>query len=196
MKILVLDIGTGTQDILLFDSSRTIETCIKLVMPAPTVIAARRIREATRARQPLAITGVNMGGGPEGYEGTINERCVTVAEALREAGYATSMSGKWHLSGDHLHENESWPTSRGFDYYYGIITGAADYFAPQTLMHDHENVEQNALEDPDYYLTDAISDNAADQINRHFADHSHQPLFEYVAYTAPHWPLHAREEDI
>ncbi|MBI2855846.1 MAG: pyruvate formate lyase-activating protein [Chloroflexi bacterium] len=64
MKILALDIGTGTQDILLFDSSKTIENCIKMVMPAPTVIAAQRIREATRTRSAVAITGVNMGGGP------------------------------------------------------------------------------------------------------------------------------------
>ena len=64
MKILALDVGTGTQDILLFDSSRSIENCIKMVMPAPTVIAAQRIRAATATRAPLALTGVNMGGGP------------------------------------------------------------------------------------------------------------------------------------
>ena len=64
MRILALDIGTGTQDILLFDSSRAVENCFKMVMPAPTVIAADRIREATRQRRPLALTGVNMGGGP------------------------------------------------------------------------------------------------------------------------------------
>ena len=64
MRILALDIGTGTQDIQLFDSSKTIENCVKMVMPAPTVIAARRVREATNARRPLLVTGVNMGGGP------------------------------------------------------------------------------------------------------------------------------------
>lgn len=64
MKILALDIGTGTQDILLFDSTKSVENCIKMVMPAPTVIAAQRIREVTRSGCPLALTGVNMGGGP------------------------------------------------------------------------------------------------------------------------------------
>ena len=64
MRILALDIGTGTQDILLFDSTRTVENCVKMVMPSPTVIAAQRIRQATRARAPLVLTGVNMGGGP------------------------------------------------------------------------------------------------------------------------------------
>ena len=139
---------------------------------------------------------VNTRGGPEGYEGTINNRCVTIAEVLRTAGYAASMSGKWHLSGDHQVENNSWPVSRGFDRYYGIITGAADYYAPRTLMRDHENVEHEAEEDEDFYFTDAISENAVDQIHRHFRSSSDKPLFQYVAYTAPHWPLHAREEDI
>ncbi len=134
--------------------------------------------------------------GFEGYEGTINERCVTIAEALHADGYATSMSGKWHLSGDHENDNRSWPTSRGFDHHYGIITGAADYYMPHTLMRDHVNVEREASEDPDYYLTDAISDDAVQCINRHFAGHNPKPLFQYVAYTAPHWPLHARENDI
>jgi uncharacterized protein (DUF1786 family) len=64
MRILALDIGTGTQDILLFDSSRAIENSVQLVMPAPTVIAARRVRVATQGRSPLVLTGTNMGGGP------------------------------------------------------------------------------------------------------------------------------------
>lgn len=64
MKILALDIGTGTQDILLFDSGKTIENCVKMVMPSPTVIAAGRIRAATAAGKNLVLTGVNMGGGP------------------------------------------------------------------------------------------------------------------------------------
>jgi len=64
VKILALDIGTGTQDILLFDSGKTVENCIKMVMPAPTVIAARRIRDVTAAGKTLVLMGVNMGGGP------------------------------------------------------------------------------------------------------------------------------------
>lgn len=64
MRILAIDIGTGTQDILLFDSSQTLENCVKMVMPSPTAIAAQRIRAATARRQPLALTGFNMGGGP------------------------------------------------------------------------------------------------------------------------------------
>ena len=64
MQILTVDIGTGTQDILLFDSERAPENCLKLVMPSPTLLISGRIRAATAARQPLLITGVIMGGGP------------------------------------------------------------------------------------------------------------------------------------
>jgi uncharacterized protein (DUF1786 family) len=64
MRILALDIGTGTQDILLFDSSRAVENSVQLVMPAPTVIAGERVRAATEAGKSLVLTGTNMGGGP------------------------------------------------------------------------------------------------------------------------------------
>lgn len=64
MRILTIDVGTGTQDILLFDSSQTLENCVKLIMPSPTAIAAQRIREATASRGALVLTGFNMGGGP------------------------------------------------------------------------------------------------------------------------------------
>ncbi|MEE8442383.1 MAG: DUF1786 family protein [Dehalococcoidia bacterium] len=64
MRILALDIGTGTQDILLFDSARAVENCVQMVMPAPTAIAADRVRAATMKRLPVIITGTNMGGGP------------------------------------------------------------------------------------------------------------------------------------
>jgi uncharacterized protein (DUF1786 family) len=64
MRILALDIGTGTQDILLFDSNQTVENSVQLVMPAPTVIAAERIKACTAASKPLILTGTNMGGGP------------------------------------------------------------------------------------------------------------------------------------
>jgi uncharacterized protein (DUF1786 family) len=64
MRILTVDVGTGTQDILLFESGKTIENCFKMVMPSPTVIVAERIRRATGLGQPVLLTGVTMGGGP------------------------------------------------------------------------------------------------------------------------------------
>ena len=64
MQILCVDVGTGTQDILLYDSDKEIENCLKLVMPSPTLRIARRVKQATRAGEPIVLTGVTMGGGP------------------------------------------------------------------------------------------------------------------------------------
>src|SRR5260370_21539581 len=64
MRILAIDMGTGTQDILLFDSTGPIENSIKMVMPSATQIAASRIRRATAGRRPLLLAGVIQGGGP------------------------------------------------------------------------------------------------------------------------------------
>lgn len=64
MRILAIDVGTGTQDILLFDSNREIENCEKMVMPSPTVVVANAIRRATREGRDVLLTGVTMGGGP------------------------------------------------------------------------------------------------------------------------------------
>ncbi len=76
MQILAADIGTGTQDILLFDSARTPENCLKLVMPSPTLLIGERVRQATAARLPLLIRGQVMGGGPVAW----------AVEAHRHAG--------------------------------------------------------------------------------------------------------------
>ena len=64
MRILTIDIGTGTQDILLFDSDGPVENGAQLVMPAPTQIVAQKVRAATQGRAPIALTGAIMGGGP------------------------------------------------------------------------------------------------------------------------------------
>jgi len=64
MRILAVDVGTGTQDILLFDSAQPVENALQLIMPSPTQIAAGRIRRATQARRPVFLTGSIAGGGP------------------------------------------------------------------------------------------------------------------------------------
>jgi uncharacterized protein (DUF1786 family) len=63
-RILAVDVGTGTQDVLLFEAGSLVENAVQLVMPSPTALIAERVRAATRARRPLALTGVTMGGGP------------------------------------------------------------------------------------------------------------------------------------
>lgn len=120
----------------------------------------------------------------------LHKRCETLPEALRRSGYQTRMSGKWHLAGKPYHV---FPVDRGYDEFYGILGGAASFFAPAYLTRNRTNVEQEAVDNPDYYFTDAISDEAVRMIREANAD---EPLFLSVAYTAAHWPLHAREKDI
>jgi uncharacterized protein (DUF1786 family) len=67
MKILTVDIGTGTQDIFLYDSSLDIENGFKLVLPSPTMMIHRRVKQAISARTPLLFTGHQMGGGPSAW---------------------------------------------------------------------------------------------------------------------------------
>ncbi|MHA1803947.1 MAG: arylsulfatase [Promethearchaeota archaeon] len=133
---------------------------------------------------------------PEGYAGDLNDRCITIAELLKENGYETYMSGKWHVSSSKFKVSNSWPNQRGFNHFYGTIVGANSYFYPRSLTRDNVNIDKEALEDKDFYYTDAISDNAVKYIEQHRENHSDIPFFLYVAYTAPHWPLHAKEEDI
>lgn len=143
-------------------------------------------------------TGVgilNYDDSPEGYPGNLNTNCLTIAEALRPSGYRSYISGKWHLASDIHAPSDAWPTRRGFDRFYGTLEGAGSYFQPRTLTRDETNIEHESNE-PDFYYTDAISDSAIEFLDDHSASHPDDPFFLYVAYTAPHWPLHARQEDI
>jgi len=82
MRVLAVDIGTGTQDILLFDSSKLLENCVQMIMPSPTTVIAKRIYEATARRHPILLNGVTMGGGP-------SKRALTRHTAAGLAAYAT-----------------------------------------------------------------------------------------------------------
>lgn len=134
--------------------------------------------------------------GPEGYAGDLNQDCVTIAEVVGNSGYRTYMSGKWHVSSDLTEPSESWPMQRGFDEFFGTIIGAGSFYYPNTLTRGNENIDHEARDDEDFFYTDAISDQAATYIRRHRTEHPGKPFFQYVAYTAPHWPLHAHPEDI
>ncbi len=130
----------------------------------------------------------------DGYLGDLNANTVTIAEALRTGGYRTYMSGKWHVT-RHIAADgpkHNWPANRGFDDFYGIITGAANYWNPKSLTRNNERIEP----EPGHFITDRISEEAVRQIRAHQQATPDQPFFQYVAYTAPHWPLHAHPEDI
>ena len=134
--------------------------------------------------------------GVDGYLGDLNQDTATIAEVLKGAGYATYMSGKWHVTRHTPPDGSThnWPLQRGFDRFYGIIHGASDFFYPPHLVDG--NTPCSPPDDPDYYLTDDISDRCCDMLREHAQDGGDAPFFTYLAYTAPHWPLHAPEEDV
>lgn len=128
---------------------------------------------------------------PEGYLGYLSKNCVTIAEALKPSGYKTYLAGKWHLG---QRDESKWPLQRGFDRFYGILTGATSYFRPvepRGLTLDNEQLP--APTTADYYTTDAFTDFAIKTVKENAKD---TPFFLYLAFNAPHWPLHARQDDI
>jgi arylsulfatase len=133
--------------------------------------------------------------GTDGYRGDLNKNCVTIAEVLKLAGYSTYMSGKWHVT--RFLENDgpkhNWPLQRGFDRYFGTITGAGSFWEPMTISSGNEHWQSLP---EGFYYTDAISDHAVKFIQEHHREKPNDPFFLYVPYTAPHWPLHAWERDI
>ena len=132
-----------------------------------------------------------------GYQGHINRNCVTIAELLKQAGYATFMSGKWHLTEDKnklvTGSKHNWPRQRGFDRFFGTIAGAGSFYTPQTLTLDNAPITEFP---ENFYYTTAIGEHGAQFIREHGADENDEPFFLYVPFTAPHWPLHALEKDI
>lgn len=142
----------------------------------------------------------DAGVGPA-YQGYLRTDCVTIAEVLRQHGYRTCYSGKWHASpglpvtgtpvAEPGTERNPSPLSRGFDQFYGTLAGCANYFNPHGLMDMHQRITADT---EDFYYTDVISDKACGMITDAAAeDH---PFFLHACYTAPHWPLHALPEDI
>lgn len=139
--------------------------------------------------------------GVDGYRGELNRQCVTIAEALKPAGYGTYMSGKWHVTQQVKFDGEktNWPLQRGFDRFYGTIHGAGSFFDPNSLTRNNTQVtptSDSEYQPETYYYTDAISDHAVRFVNEHVEATPKKPFFMYVAYTAAHWPMHALPADI
>ena len=129
--------------------------------------------------------------GLPGYRADLSLNCITIAEALKLAGYGTYATGKWHVNRDFSEEGpkHNWPLQRGYDKFYGTLIAAGSYWNPLTLVEGNDYVEAQG----DFYYTEAITEKAVEYINQH---KNSDPFFLYVAYTAPHWPLHARVESI
>lgn len=109
VKILTVDIGTGTQDIFLYDSRLDIENGFKLVLPSPTMMMFRRIKAATRSRAAILLTGRQMGGGPSAWAAEAHARAGLPIYATREAAttidddlYKVAALGVRIVSGDEV----------------------------------------------------------------------------------------------
>jgi len=136
----------------------------------------------------------------------VYENCITLGEMLRGAGYRTLMTGKWHA--------QETPYKRGFDRHFGLTDGCCNFFNPgprrpdepepgrkQTSYGyprrwaiDDQEFKPYAPKDKNFYTTDAFTDYALDYLDQYGQEQN--PFFLYVAYTAPHYPLHAWPEDI
>ncbi|TRX62034.1 galactose-1-epimerase [Fulvivirga sp. M361] len=142
------------------------------------------------------LTTEPSGNTAPGYRGNLNDQCVTIPEVLKKSGYTSYISGKWHVTEKKLMESStpvaSWPNQRGFAQFFGTINGLADFFTPVDLKRNN-----NSISYPEgFYYTDAISDTAVSFISSHAKTQPEDPFFLYVAYTAPHFPLQAKPEDI
>jgi len=130
------------------------------------------------------------------YQGYLASHSVTMAEVLKSSGYDTYMSGKWHVGEFRPH----WPVDRGFDQHYGLISGAMNYFNIEKGKNKNVNREfaiNDSLivpQEENFYATDAFTDKAVEMLKTHQGKSN--PFFLYLAYNAPHWPLHAHEKDI
>ncbi len=130
------------------------------------------------------------------YQDHLAYETPTMAEVLREAGYAAYMTGKWHLG----YDRPQWPVDRGFDRSFSTIEGAYNYYGYGIQMLRQIREPQMALDGrpftpprEGFYTTDAYTNYAVQFIREHDGA---RPFFLYVAYNAPHWPLQAPEEDI
>jgi arylsulfatase A-like enzyme len=147
------------------------------------------IKEKTNPKDP----------SPAAYQGNLNISCMTLAQAAKSANYATFMTGKWHVSGD---DPQDWPLQRGFDRFYGTLHGAVHQFHPygNRIMYDGNKTDPTPKSTTDraFYTTDAFADHAIRFIDDHHApaNGKPQPFFLYLAFTAPHWPLHAHDQEL
>ena len=139
--------------------------------------------------------------GLPSYSGTILPNVPTLAERLRQGGYRTMMTGKWHLGT----EPKQSPIARGFDRFYGTRNFIDSYFTvlehcpvfldDKIVLPGTETPVNHLHPDQEWYTTDVFTDYALHFMDEAFKKHSDQPIFLYIAHNAPHFPLHAREED-
>ena len=141
------------------------------------------------------MTASNL--GHPGYTGDLNNECITIAQALQENDYMCYVTGKWHVTHDEFIKphgpKHNWPLQRGFDKFYGHLTGGANYFNTGTMVWNNTMLDSLPA---DFYLTTAVTDSTVAYLDQHFTINKDRPFFFYVAYYAPHRPLHALQQDV
>jgi arylsulfatase len=133
--------------------------------------------------------------GAPGYDGHLRDNVVTVAELLRDAGYYTAISGKWHLG----HSPATGPAARGFERSFAFLPGAGNHWGARSFPNEPGH-EKTYFDDgkpvsqlPDnFYSTDAF----ADRLIEYLREDEERPFFAYLPFTAPHFPLHAPDATI
>ncbi|WP_425411970.1 sulfatase-like hydrolase/transferase [Mycobacterium genavense] len=144
----------------------------------------------------LEVAAPGFQGAP-GYEGYLNDRVVALPELLRDAGYLTLMSGKWHL--DHTIERSPW--ARGFERSFALLPARASHydgaagrgFSPVPTLYTED--DQFVTVGEDFYSSDFYTDT----LLRYFRDRAaadDRPFFAYLPFQAPHWPLQAPDESV
>ena len=139
--------------------------------------------------------------GKPGYEGYLNARVVPMAQVLKDAGYRTAMAGKWHLGV----KEEFSPATSGFEQSYAMVMGGASHWGDQSgiVAMDpakppkaiyRENGKAIDIPRDGFYSSQAFTDKLLDYLKS--GEKSGKPFFGYLAFTAPHWPLHAPDADI
>jgi arylsulfatase len=146
-------------------------------------IRERQASKPGQHRAYHALTSSQRADVPRAYQGWMDETVTTLPEMLKSAGYATYMTGKWHLASE---QQTTWPLQRGFDRFYGHLSGVSDFFDPANLYRGNEPI---AADGKEYYLTDAVSEEAIKMLADHERQDDDQPFFLYLAYNAPHYPI-------
>lgn len=133
----------------------------------------------------------------DGYAGKIPRSSATVAEVLKQYGYATSAFGKWHNTPAEettaAGPFENWPTGLGFEYFYGFLAGEASQYEPN-LVRNTTVVPPPRTPEQGYHLSEDLADDAISWLRRHKAFNADKPFFMYWASGAIHGPHHIMKE--
>jgi arylsulfatase A-like enzyme len=173
---------------LLFTNFHTAPLCA----PTRSMILSGNDNHVAGMGSMFPVKGTPREGKP-GYEHHLTERIVTVAQVLKDGGYQTFMSGKWHLG----NEDAYIPYAKGFEKSFVLLNGGANHFNNNQIFVNeppqYRQDDQTVLFPEGSFSTDVYTEKMIAFITNREKD---KPFFAYLAYTAPHWPLQVPPDDI